>query len=43
MAEAPDLTFFDLRIVHDNFDRALINEDDVDIKLYLEAYNELYK
>ncbi|KAG8035659.1 hypothetical protein G9C98_001087 [Cotesia typhae] len=43
MAEAPDLVFFDLRTVHDNFDRALIEDDDVDIKAYLEAYNELYK
>ncbi|KAH0547383.1 ceramide-1-phosphate transfer protein [Cotesia glomerata] len=43
MAEAPDLVFFDLRTVHDNFDRALLEDDDVDIKAYLEAYNELYK
>ncbi|CAG5092102.1 Similar to cptp: Ceramide-1-phosphate transfer protein (Danio rerio) [Cotesia congregata] len=43
MAEAPDLVFFDLRTVHDNFDRALIEDDDVNIKAYLEAYNELYK
>lgn len=43
MAEGSDLALFDLRVVHDNFDRALVEDDDVDIKAYLEAYNELYK
>lgn len=43
MAEGSDSTSFDLRIVHDHFDRALIEEDDVNLKAYLEAYNELYK
>ncbi|XP_034951723.1 ceramide-1-phosphate transfer protein [Chelonus insularis] len=43
MAEGSELSFFDLHIVHDNFDRALVEGDDVDIKAYLEAYNELYK
>lgn len=43
MAEGLDLAYFDLRIVHDHFDRALIEEDDVDVAAYLEAYNELYK
>lgn len=43
MAEGPELGFFDLRVVHDYFDRALIENDDVDLKAYLDAYNELYK
>ncbi|TGZ48559.1 ceramide-1-phosphate transfer protein [Temnothorax longispinosus] len=43
MAEGPDLSFFDLRTVHDHFDQALVENDDVDLKAYLEAYNELYK
>ncbi|XP_012263217.2 ceramide-1-phosphate transfer protein [Athalia rosae] len=43
MAEGTELVFFDLRVVHDNFDSALVQDDDVDIKLYLDAYNELYK
>ncbi|XP_046432065.1 ceramide-1-phosphate transfer protein isoform X2 [Neodiprion pinetum] len=43
MAEGSELVLFDLRTVHDNFDRALIQDDDVDIKMYLAAYNELYK
>ena len=38
-----ELTFFDLRLVHDHFDRALVQEDDIDLKAYLDAYNELYK
>lgn len=41
MAECVE--YFDLRIVHDHFDRALVQTDDVDIKAYLDAYNELYK
>ena len=43
MAEGPELSFFDLRTVHDSFDRALVENDDIDIKVYLEGYNELYK
>ncbi|XP_071578683.1 ceramide-1-phosphate transfer protein [Temnothorax nylanderi] len=43
MAEGPELSFFDLRTVHDHFDQALVENDDVDLKAYLEAYNELYK
>ncbi|XP_015191808.1 PREDICTED: ceramide-1-phosphate transfer protein [Polistes dominula] len=43
MAEGSELCYFDLRIVHDNFDKALVQDDDVDIKAYLDAYNELYK
>ncbi|KOC68552.1 Glycolipid transfer protein domain-containing protein 1 [Habropoda laboriosa] len=43
MAEGSELMFFDLRLVHDHFDRALVQEDDVDLKAYLDAYNELYK
>ncbi|KAH0953146.1 hypothetical protein HN011_006465 [Eciton burchellii] len=43
MAEGPELSFFDLRTVHDHFDQALIENDDVNLKAYLEAYNELYK
>ncbi|XP_058797171.1 ceramide-1-phosphate transfer protein [Phymastichus coffea] len=44
MAEAmQELVYFDLRTVHDHFDRALLQEDDIDMKYYLEAYNELYK
>ncbi|XP_012218280.1 ceramide-1-phosphate transfer protein [Linepithema humile] len=43
MAEGPELSFFDLRTVHDSFDRALVENDDIDLKAYLEAYNELYK
>lgn len=43
MAEGPELNFFDLRMVHDHFDQALVENDDIDLKAYLEAYNELYK
>lgn len=43
MAEGPELNFFDLRTVHDYFDQALVENDDIDLKAYLEAYNELYK
>ncbi|XP_046747748.1 ceramide-1-phosphate transfer protein [Diprion similis] len=43
MAEGSEPVLFDLRTVHDNFDQALIQDDDVDIKMYLAAYNELYK
>lgn len=43
MAEGPELSFFDLRTVHDHFDQALLENDDIDLKEYLEAYNELYK
>lgn len=43
MAEGSELAFFDLRLVHDHFDRALVQDDDVDLKAYLDAYNELYK
>jgi len=43
MAEGPELSFFDLRTVHDHFDQALLENDDIDLKAYLEAYNELYK
>ncbi|XP_003702820.2 ceramide-1-phosphate transfer protein [Megachile rotundata] len=43
MAEGSELVFFDLRLVHDHFDRALLQDDDVDLKAYLDAYNELYK
>lgn len=43
MAEACEMSYFDLRMVHDNFDRALIESDDVDLQAYLDAYNELYK
>ncbi|XP_076242017.1 ceramide-1-phosphate transfer protein [Calliopsis andreniformis] len=43
MAEGMELTFFDLRLVHDHFDRALVQDDDIDLKAYLDAYNELYK
>ncbi|KAJ8686621.1 hypothetical protein QAD02_022415 [Eretmocerus hayati] len=43
MAEEVEIEYFDLHTVHDNFDRALLQEDDVDIRAYLEAYNELYK
>ncbi|XP_006615104.1 ceramide-1-phosphate transfer protein isoform X2 [Apis florea] len=43
MAEGMDLMYFDLRLVHDHFDRALVQDDDIDLKAYLDAYNELYK
>ncbi|XP_033335795.2 ceramide-1-phosphate transfer protein [Megalopta genalis] len=43
MAEGSELSFFDLRLVHDHFDRAMIEDDDIDLKAYLEAYHELYK
>ncbi|XP_015110948.1 ceramide-1-phosphate transfer protein [Diachasma alloeum] len=43
MAEGVEVTFFDLRVVHDHFDRALIEDDDVNMRAYLDAYNELYK
>ncbi|XP_006564956.1 ceramide-1-phosphate transfer protein isoform X3 [Apis mellifera] len=42
MAEGMDLMYFDLRLVHDHFDRALVQDDDIDLKAYLDAYNELY-
>ena len=43
MAESLETAYFDLRMVHDHFDRALLHEDDIDIRAYLEAYNELHK
>ncbi|XP_035735607.1 ceramide-1-phosphate transfer protein-like [Vespa mandarinia] len=43
MAEGSEVCYFDLRVVHDHFDKALVQDDDVDIKAYLDAYNELYK
>lgn len=43
MAEGPEVNFFNLRTVHDHFDDALVENDDIDLKAYLEAYNELYK
>ncbi|OAD55338.1 Glycolipid transfer protein domain-containing protein 1 [Eufriesea mexicana] len=43
MAEGCELVYFDLRLVHDHFDRALVQDDDIDLKAYLDAYNELYK
>lgn len=43
MAESSELVLFDLRLVHDHFNRALVHDDDVDLKAYLDAYNELYK
>ncbi|KOX79570.1 Glycolipid transfer protein domain-containing protein 1 [Melipona quadrifasciata] len=43
MAEGSELMYFDLRLVHDYFDRALLQDDDIDLKAYLDAYNELYK
>ncbi|XP_043468962.1 ceramide-1-phosphate transfer protein [Leptopilina heterotoma] len=38
-----ELEYFNLHEVHNNFDRSLIEEDDVDIKAYLDAYHELFK
>ncbi|KAL0123076.1 hypothetical protein PUN28_007602 [Cardiocondyla obscurior] len=43
MAEGPEFNFFDLRTVHDYFDLALVENDDINLEAYLEAYNELYK
>lgn len=43
MAEGSELLYFDLRLVHDHFDRALLQDDDIDLRAYLDAYNELYK
>lgn len=43
MAEALEILYFDLRTVHDHFDRSLVEDDDVDIRAYLDAYIELYK
>ncbi|XP_076654983.1 ceramide-1-phosphate transfer protein [Halictus rubicundus] len=43
MAEGSEINFFDLKLVHDHFDRSLIEDDDVDLRAYLDAYNELYK
>lgn len=43
MAEGPELSFLDLRLVHDRFDQALIENDDINLKAYLDAYSELYK
>ncbi|XP_012270183.1 ceramide-1-phosphate transfer protein isoform X2 [Orussus abietinus] len=43
MAESTEVSYFDLRVVHDHFERALIEDDDIDIKAYLDAYNELNK
>ena len=43
MAEVPEILYFDLSIVHDHFHKALLQDDDIEIKSYLEAYNELFK
>lgn len=34
---------FNLRIVHDHFASSLVEDDDVDLAAYLEAYRELKK
>lgn len=43
MAEGSEACYFDLRVVHDHFDKSLVQNDDVQLKAYLDAYNELYK
>ncbi|XP_070168598.1 ceramide-1-phosphate transfer protein [Polyergus mexicanus] len=43
MAEGPELSFFDLHMVHDYFDQSLTENDDIILEAYLDAYNELYK
>ena len=43
MAEGQELSYFDLHAVHNNFDRSLVEDDDIDVKTYLEAYHELNK
>ena len=34
---------FNLRVVHDHFAASLLEDDDVDLTAYLEAYRELKK
>ncbi|KAL1491134.1 hypothetical protein ABEB36_011776 [Hypothenemus hampei] len=34
---------FDIKIVHDKFQASLIDEDDIDLELYLESFRELSK
>lgn len=34
---------FNLQIVHDNFSASLVDDDDVELAAYLEAYKELKK
>ncbi|XP_060518525.1 ceramide-1-phosphate transfer protein [Cylas formicarius] len=41
--ENGDITKFDLKLVHDKFSAALIEDDDIDIELYLESFQELDK
>uniref|UniRef100_A0A1B6CAC8 Glycolipid transfer protein domain-containing protein n=1 Tax=Clastoptera arizonana TaxID=38151 RepID=A0A1B6CAC8_9HEMI len=36
-------TIFNLRIVHDSFSSSLLDDNDIDLTLYLEAYTELKK
>lgn len=43
MSKNQEIEYFDLHTVHSNFDRSLVEEDDVDIKAYLDAYHELFK
>lgn len=38
-----DDEIFNLRIVHDHFAASLIEDNDVDLAAYLEAYRELRK
>lgn len=38
-----DVVKFDIKIVHDKFEAALQEEDDVDLELYLESFEELNK
>lgn len=38
-----DDEIFNLRIVHDHFASSLVEDDDVDLAAYLEAYRELRK
>lgn len=38
-----DDEIFNLRIVHDHFESSLVEDDDVDLAAYLEAYRELKK
>lgn len=38
-----DIEKFDIKVVHDKFEASLQEEDDVDLELYLESFEELNK
>ena len=43
MSEAQEIQYFDLRIVYENFNQSLLQDEDVGIESFMAAFNELIK